>query len=162
MSNDPNGSKLNDPFLFSELFIYAVQVITFALVAWVVSAFFTNETYLARHVGEKINDLSVRELISTLAVILILLGVLWVLSEKTGIEFFEKIMPAVYEEFPRTVYLFGSSVGGPLLASGFYLMISPAGKSTEFRLGVSSVILSLIFVVVFFLVGYALRSKPKA
>jgi hypothetical protein len=153
----PNGLR-KESSLATETTIYAVQVLTFALVAFFVSNLFQDEVALQKLMAERINDLSLKELFSTLASILIILGSLYALAEKTEIQFFNEVMPIVYKEFPRTIYLFGSSIGGSLLASAAYLITAGQGKAVDLRLGYSTMAMALMFIVVFFILGYALRS----
>lgn len=144
-----------------ELTIYAVQVLTFALVAFMISNFLSDEAALQKILAARINDLSPGELGLTLLSIIIVIGVLSYLKELTGISFFDEILPAVYEEFPRTIYLFGSSIGGTLLTLSLYLIFSRKSQSGDINLGYGTFMMALLFVIVFFFAGYLFKIKAK-
>ncbi len=47
--------------------------------------------------------------------------------------FLSRVMPAVVEELPRTIYLFGANLVAATLTVGFYLIANPNQEDTPSR-----------------------------
>jgi len=156
----PTNSVQNKVFL-TELAIYVAQLLIFALIALLVSGFLTDEATLHRILEERINDLSLRELAATLISVFAMIGILSFIKDRTGAKFLDEIMSSVYEELPRTIYLFGSSVGGTLITLSFYLISSSKSQPGDIRLGYGTIMLALLFSIAFFFTGYICKIKAK-
>ncbi len=107
--------------------------------------------------GERINELSLRELGFSILAIVVAAGLVVMLWYMTGIDWLGILMIKIVEEVPRTLYFFGSSVGGVLIAASFDSLAN--GK---IPFGTNGLLISFIFLVAFFLIGFFIRQATIA
>ncbi|MET3998042.1 hypothetical protein [Marinobacterium sp. MBR-109] len=138
-------------FVFSELVIFMSQVLVFFMVAVFTSNFLNSEDKLVAFANQKINDGSLTEVGLTFLAILVVIGLFSALGRIFDNKYVEFYVNEVLCEMPNTIYVFGSSATGTMLAISLFIYMNPAeGTSAK---GFAA--LSLLFAFMMFLYGVA-------
>ncbi|TXC79086.1 hypothetical protein [Paraburkholderia azotifigens] len=135
-----------------EIITYGFQVFVFALTAVFICGFFQNNQALLAHMSDRINDLSMKELGFSLLAIIVAAGSIVLLWYLTGWEWLATIMGKIVGEVPRTLYFFGSSVGGLLIAASVGSI-----SDGRIRFGSGGLLYASMFLGGFFVIGYLFR-----
>ncbi|RXS44608.1 hypothetical protein EST55_03770 [Idiomarina sp. 29L] len=138
-------------FVFSELVIFMSQVLVFFMVAVFTSNFLNSEEKLVEFANQKINDGSLTEVGLTFLAILVVIGLFSALGRIFDNKYVEFYVNEVLCEMPKTIYVFGSSATGTMLAISLFIYRNPAeGASAQ---GFAA--LSFLFAFMMFLYGVA-------
>lgn len=138
-------------FIINESLIYLSQIMVFFWVAFLVSSSLNNEDALVRFLDAKINNNSISEMGYIILATLITLGILTLISKAaptTG--WLEEVAEDVLSSISRTIYFFGSSVTGSILAVALFSQLNPPDDNSTPEFWLS---LSLIFGIGAFLYG---------
>lgn len=128
------------------------------MVAVFTSNFLKSESALVAYAEQKINEGSMGELSLTFLAILVVVGLFAAVGRIFTADIVESYISNVLSEVPRTIYFFGSSVTGVMLA--IFLFISNNGGQSEAQLG-HVALLAVIFAVMPFLYGSLLSFAFK-
>ena len=129
-------------FILSEVLVYISQVMVFFWVTFLVSGSLTNEDKLVAYLSTKINDNSLSEVAHIVLGTVITFGIiLMIIKASPSSRWLEELADDVLASISRTVYFFGSSVTGSILAVALYSKLNPAKENPnpEFWLGLSAV-----------------------
>ena len=144
--------------LLLEASTYASQTVVFCLVAILLSNLLQDEKTLAELITCRIGTGFWREIICTILASLAWLGALLVTSTCLPSKVWTRIIREVLNELPRTIYFFGSSVSGLLLAAAAAEWFHPAYRHLAYQF--SGVALLWAFAV--FLYGFMLKFMLQA
>lgn len=113
-------------FWITEFFVFLSQVTVIYLVAFLISDMFGNEERLTEFVTSKLNTNTITELGLTLFAATFVMGFIAIVTKiiPSG-DWSEKIANEVLLEFPRTIYLFGSSVTAATAAIATFMSQHP-------------------------------------
>lgn len=146
-------------FIFSELVIFISQVTVFFMVAVFTSNFLNCEEKLVEFSEQKINDGSLAELGLTFLAILLVIGFFSALGRIFDNKHVEYYVNEVLCEMPKTIYVFGSSAAGAMLAVSLFAHLNPTDEVNAKGFA----ILSITFAFMMFIYGcgfsYAFKRK---
>lgn len=129
-------------FLIEEILVYLSQIMVFFWVAFLVSSSLSDESKLVDFLGARLNKNSISEVGYIILATIITLGIIkFIESILPNNSFIEKLTDEVIRSISRTIYFFGSSTAGTILAAFLYLKVHPDKTSTNptFFLGISFV-----------------------
>ena len=136
-------------FVLMEFATFACQTFIFYMVAVVSSDLLSDRDRLVAYAGSRIGEIAIQELFIVVPVSFLVLGVLHTLSDKYSSRRAKFLIETVLQDIPRTIYIFGSSAVGVLLAlSTFSYRIAEPNIVTG-----SIVFLSVIAAITFFAYG---------
>lgn len=136
-------------FALMELATFTCQTFIFYMVAVVSSDLLSDEDRLVAYVSSRIGSIAVQELCIVVPVSFLVVGVLHTLSDKCSSRWAKRLIDRVLQDIPRTIYLFGSSVAGVLLALSTF-----SYKSADPNIVTGSIVfVSAIAAITFFLYG---------
>lgn len=157
--------KLKISQLFAtELMVFLSQILVFFTVAFLMSNMFASEQKLNEFINGKLNATTVSEFIWTLVAVICCHGLIDFLGRLAPGKFFSRISAEVLDDFPRTIYLFGSSTTAIFLSIAMYSAIHPSttksigGIFMTIPVGTFSY-LSIFFGLTFFLYGFFLKTR---
>lgn len=139
--------------LLLEISAYISQVAVFFLVAILMSNLLQDEKTLAELINSRVGPGFWREIICTIFASLAWLGTLSVTSACLPSKAWTQIIRDTLNELPRTIYFFGSSVSGLMLAAAVAEWFHPALRHLAYRF--SGVAFS--WAVVLFAYGFMLK-----
>lgn len=128
-------------FILSEALIYLSQVMVFFWVAFLVSGSLTNEDKLVKYLELKIHDNSISEVGHIILGTIITFGIiLMIIKALPTSRWLDELADDVLASISRTIYFFGSSVTGTVLAVALYSNLNPVkdNPAPEFWLGLSA------------------------
>lgn len=136
-------------FFLIELATFICQMFIFFMVAVVISVFLSDKDRLVAYASSRLGDIAIQELVTVIFVSFAIVGVLYPLSNRHLSRWAERLIERVLQDIPRTIYLFGSSVAGVLLAICIFSLRSgdPSIVAT------SSAFLSIVSAIAFFAWG---------
>ncbi|KLT73678.1 hypothetical protein PL75_01665 [Neisseria arctica] len=140
-------------FFIEELVAFGMQTLILFVVIVLISNFFQNSTELIKFSESKF--VSIREFFLTLLGTIFAIGILTTIQRLVDdrSNFLSKIIDNTLLEFPRIIYLFGSTLVAVTASIGIYLLIEPDGvNNPTFFIGHS-----LLFAVSFFVYGIAIK-----
>lgn len=132
---DPNTTliiekKTTSEFIFTELAIYLSQIFMFFVVAALTSNMLRDEASLTNYMNARINDHSLEEVGYIIVATLLTIGIFSALSRIIKFSgWLEGLSDEVLNEIPRTIYFFGSSVTGAMVAAAIFLHNHPSVKA---------------------------------
>lgn len=148
-------------FVLNEFLIYLSQVMVFFWVTFLVTGSLSDEDKLVKYLSSNINDNSLSEVGHIILATIITFGIiLMIIKVSSPSRWLDELADDVLASISRTVYFFGSSVTGAILAAALYSNLNPTKENPapEFWLG-----LSLIFGLGSFIYGcgtsYAFKYK---
>ena len=148
------NKKTELQFFISELLIYLSQIIMFFWVAFLVSNSLNDEKKLAEYINSIINEDSQSEIGYIFLATIITLGILTFFTKITSSsKWLEDLSNEVLHSFSRTIYFFGSSVTGSIIAVSIFTKINNTTESLNPEVWL---ILSLVFGLGSFLYGFIL------
>jgi drug/metabolite transporter (DMT)-like permease len=113
-------------FIIAELCVYISQIIIFFFVAVLTSNLLRDEKQFEIYINSKINENTSFELTATVLAIAVTLGIIaGIAKAATKTSLIERVANEVLAEVPRTVYVFGSSISGTLLAWALFSQLHP-------------------------------------
>lgn len=151
--SSPNNQS-SQPCFRTELFVFLSQVFVFFLVAVFTSDFLKNEQHLAEHIKIKVNNNTFEELGLTLLAITVALGTIFIIKQIIQLEIVDRVASEILIELPRTIYIFGSSITGLMLAVAWFYLIN---QSTQPNMARTFILISVVFSIIAFLYGYGLK-----
>ncbi len=118
----PDSSSFNKIFII-ELFVYLSQVFIFFCVTVMLSNMLSSKNILTSYVTSKINSYSVKEVFYIVIATIFTIGILYVLKIIFGknFNFMDELIDEVLNSIPRTIYFFGSTVTGIMLAIALFV-----------------------------------------
>ncbi len=116
-----------------------------------VTNFLSSEEKLVQFSSQKINDGTLSELGLTFVAILIVIGIFSAIGRVFENKYVEYYVNEILCEMPKTIYFFGSSITGVMLAISLFLSINPI--EIESAQGFTS--MSIFFATMSFLYGCA-------
>lgn len=116
-------------FVLSELVIFLSQVLVFFMVTIFATDFLNSEDTLLRISTQKMSGTTINELGLTIIAILLVIGIFAAFGKIFEHKYVEHFVNEVLYEIPRTIYIFGSSVTGVMLAIAWFNHSNP-GAST--------------------------------
>lgn len=125
-SGRKQANKLGKDFFITEFFVFLSQVFVFFSVAVFASKFLTNEDDLVEFANSKVNVHTLPELGYTLLAITVTFGILSIITygaPRRGLV--ARITFEVLNEYPRVIYLFGSSVTATMFAVAIFISMNP-------------------------------------
>ena len=144
--------------LLLEVAAYVSQVAVFFLVAILMSNLLQDEKTLAEIINCRVGPGFWREIVCTFFASLAWLGALSVTSACLPSKAWTQIIRETLNELPRTIYFFGSSVSGLMLAAAVAEWFHPALRHLAYRF--SGVALS--WALVLFAYGFVLKLMLQA
>ena len=144
--------------LLLEVAAYGSQVAVFFLVAILMSNLLQDEKTLAELINSRVGPSFWREIICTIFASLTWLGTLSVTSACLPSEAWTQVIRDTLNELPRTIYFFGSSVSGLMLAAAMTEWFHPAFRHLAYRF--SGIAVS--WAVVLFVYGFLLKLMLQA
>jgi hypothetical protein len=143
--------KTGFQFVVSEILIYISQVMVFFWVTFLVSGSLNNEDGLANFLNSKINENSLSEVGYIILATVITLGIVSVITRVAPPNgWLDELAYEVLLSMSKTIYFFGSSVTGSLLAVALFSYLHPDTKNPAPEFWLSS---SLIYGLGAFLYG---------
>ena len=140
-------------FIFREFVIFISQITVFFMVAVFTSNFLNSEEKLVAFTEKKINDGSAAELVLTFFAILIVIGFFTTIGKIfDDNKYIDYYVNEVLLEMPKTIYVFGTSVTGAMLAVSLFVYLNPESASS----GGNYISISLSFALIMFIYGCAL------
>ena len=146
-------------FVFSELVVFCSQVLIFFVVAIFTSDFLKSEERLVKYTEAKINDGSMAELGLTFIAILFVIGIFSAIGKIFDNKITDDFVHEILCEIPKTIYFFGSSVTGVMLAVSLFLSENPDSKSTPMSVLALSVSVALAAFIYGCGTSYAFKRK---
>lgn len=148
-------------FIFSELLIYLSQLIVFFWVTFLVSGSLRDEERLIEYLNTKIGDNSMSEVGYIILATIITFGtILMIVKAAPHSRWLDELADEVLSSISRTIYFFGSSVTGSILAVALYSALNDSNDSPRPEMWLS---MSLVFGLGAFLYGcgasYAFKYK---
>ncbi|WP_264876020.1 hypothetical protein [Vibrio agarivorans] len=144
-------------FFAKELVVFVSQILVFFVVAVLTSSFLSNEQALTEFASTKINDGSLKELLLTFVAIFFVVGCFTTIQRLTDSEVINDFIDEVLFEIPKTIYFFGSSLSGVMLAISMFLLFDESNEgSTEKYFAVT-----IVFAIMAFIYGSTLSYKLK-
>ncbi|MEL7068617.1 MAG: hypothetical protein AAGN15_08210 [Cyanobacteria bacterium J06581_3] len=132
-----------------ELATFTCQTFIFYMVAVLSSDLLSDKDRLVAYVSSRIGNIAVQELLIVVPVSFLVVGMLHTLSDKYSSRWAKRLIETVLQDIPRTIYLFGSSVAGVLLALSTF-----SHRSADPSIVTGSIVfLSVIAAITFFLYG---------
>lgn len=114
------GNRYIEPplpeFVLMEFATFVCQTSIFYMVAVLSSDLLSDEDRLVAYVSSRIGSTAVLELCIVVPVSFFIVGVLHTVSDRCSSRWIKRLIDKVLQDIPRTIYLFGSSVAGVLLA----------------------------------------------
>jgi hypothetical protein len=129
-------------FVLSEALVYLSQIMVFFWVTFLVSGSLTNEEKLVRFLDSKIHDNSLSEVGHVILGTIITFGIiLMIIKALPTSRWLEELSDDILASISRTIYFFGSSVTGSILAVALYSNLNPTkdNPAPEFWLGLSAI-----------------------
>lgn len=117
-------------FVFNEFIIFASQVFIFFIVTVFTSDFLRSEDRLVRYAELKINNGSMTELGLTFTAVFVVIGFLSAIGKIFSNKIVDSYIHEILCEIPKTIYFFGSSVTGVMLAISLFIYRNPQPQST--------------------------------
>ena len=151
--------KDNLEFLFSELWAYFSQFLIFFFIVVLSTQFLTDEKKFEEFVTKKLPSDLWLEFGWTFVAIAVVGSITWLISKGILKQSDEKVRE-IFVEFPRTIYLFGSSASAIFFSIALYLQKHPAtptGKETPISLLGAGLVILISFFVFGCLVSYAVK-----
>jgi len=142
-------------FFVIEFLIFCSQILTIYLVGFFISGLFKNEKALLDFALSKLQANSIGEFGLTVLAILVLIGLIATVTEFFPTHMSHKILRKVIEEFPRTIYLFGSSLTATLLSVATFSVVNSNSNTSR---GPKYFLMSGIFGFMFFVMGCGLKA----
>ena len=146
-------------FVLSEAIIFLSQVFIFFMVAVFTSNFLNNEDKLVKFSEQKLNGDTFPEIGLIFLAILIVIGILSAIGRVFDNKTVEKYIHEILCEIPKTVYFFGSSITGVLIAVTLFLHIHPDNKVSFPQLAVVTVAFAITSFVYGCILSYAFKRK---
>lgn len=153
--------KTSFQFIISEILIYLTQIMLFFWVTFLVSGSLNDEIRLVKYVESKINENSLSEVGYIILATLLVLGIIFFIAKAapaTG--WLDELADDVFLSISRTIYFFGSSVTGAILAIALFSYLNPDKNNATPAIWLG---LSLVFGLGAFLYGcvasYVIRYK---
>ncbi|EKP0295037.1 hypothetical protein JFR03_001780 [Aeromonas veronii] len=134
--------KTKFQFVLSEALVYLSQIMVFFWVAFLVSGSLTNEEQLVRFLDSKVHDNSLSEVGHIILGTIITFGItLMIIKASPTSRWLEELSDDILSSISRTIYFFGSSVSGSILAIAIYSNFHPTKENPtpEFWLGLSAI-----------------------
>ena len=159
------GNRYTEPtlleFALMELATFVCQTSIFYMVAVLISDFLSDEDRLVAYAGSRIGNIAVQELCIVIPVSFLIVGILYTVSDRCSSRWTERLIDRVLQGIPITIYLFGSSVVGVLLALSTF-----SSKSADPNIVTGSIVfVSTIAATIFFAYGcsasYFLSRKSR-
>ena len=144
--------------LLLEVAAYVSQVAVFFLVAILMSNLLQDEKILAELLTSRVGSNFWREIVCTVLASLAWLGTLLVASNCLPSKAWSQIIRDTLNELPRTIYFFGSSVSGLLLAGAMAEWFHPALRYLAYRFSGAAFLWALAL----FLYGFMLKFMLQA
>ena len=138
-------------FVFNEFIVFLSQVTVFFMVTIFVTNFLSSEKKLVQFSSQKIHDGTLNELGLTFLAILIVIGLFSAIGRVFDNKYVEYYVNEILCEMPKTIYFFGSSITGVMLAISLFLSFNPI--QIEAAEGFTS--MSLLFAFMSFAYGCA-------
>lgn len=146
-------------FIFNEFIIFTSQIFIFFIVAVFTSDFLRSEDRLVKYAELKINSGSMIELGLTFTAVFVVIGCLSAIGKVFSNKIVDSYIHEILCEIPKTIYFFGSSVTGVMLAISLFIYRNPQPQSTPDHFA----FLASIFALAAFLYGcgisYAFKRK---
>lgn len=118
-------------FIAAETIGFAAQVMVFFLVAAFVSRMFQEEQSLANYLNSKVHEHTIVEFCATVVALVAVVGILFVFvrgGDRRPSSFVQRVGDEVILDLPRVLYALGSSITGPVLAVGCFLIRNPQNQ----------------------------------
>lgn len=144
--------------LLLEASTYVSQVVVFCLVAILMSNLLQDEKVLTELITCRIGQTFWREIACTFLASLTWLGALLVTSACLPSKTWTRFIREVLNELPRTIYFFGSSVSGLLLAAAIAEWFHPALRHFAYEFSKAAVLWAFVA----FLYGFMLKLMLQA
>ncbi len=153
--NDINEAMTIGEFFISELVAFVTQILIFFCVGVLLSKVLSNETDVIKFAENKLG--SWQEFTLTLIATIFALGLLTTIQRLWNSEngFWNKTIDNTLLEFPRTLYLFGSSLTAAAIVVGLYLWLNP-NADTENN-PILFIRYSIVFAMTFFIYGCGVK-----
>jgi len=159
---DQNNKKSTHSFgkiqkdLIKELTIYFSQVFVFFCVSIMISNMLTNEENLTKYISSKVNNYSLIEILYIIVATIFVVGFLYILGKILNkFDFAEEIIDDILRSIHRTIYFFGSSVAGIMLAIATSIAFHSKVKKL---VPIGWIIYAVLFGISIFIYGYAIKT----
>lgn len=132
--------KTGFQFIVSEILIYLSQIMVFFWVTFLVSGSLNDEERLVSFLSTKVNESSLSEVGYIILATVITLGIISAITRAappTG--WLDELADEVLSSMSKTIYFFGSSITGAILAVALFSYLNPDTKNPapEFWLSLS-------------------------
>ncbi|HEH9413341.1 hypothetical protein [Aeromonas salmonicida] len=149
-------------FLTKEFVVFTSQILVFFFVAVLTSSFLSDEKALAELAATKINNGSLKELLLTFSAILFVIGCFTTVQKLTDSELVNELIDEILFELPKTIYFFGSSISGVMLALATFIAFSTTEDNNSTK---GYFIITIMFAIMAFCYGatvsYLLKRKTQ-
>ncbi|MDO4696831.1 MAG: hypothetical protein Q4A49_04800 [Neisseria sp.] len=147
------SNKNFSSFIIEELLAFLIQFIILFCVIVLLSNCLSNEDVLVKFAESKLD--STHELFLTFLATIFALGLLTTIQKLLGDKytFWNKIIDNTLLEFPRTIYLFGSSLTSVTASVGLYIKLHPNNKDNP----TFFFTYAIFFAIVFFIYGCGMK-----
>jgi|SRR5690554_463944 len=138
-------------FFVGEVLIYLAQIKVFFWVAFLISGSLNDEDRLVEFLSARFNDNSLSELGYIILGTIITFGTI-LAAQKAAPEniWFDEVADEILMSISRTIYFFGSSVTGSILAVSLFIYLNPDNEAPKPEFWLS---LSVVFGIGAFLYG---------
>ena len=140
--------------LIKELSVYVSQIMIFFCVTFLISNQLTDQKSLEAYISTKANDFFIKEFLFTFLSTIFIVGLLTVLNRTISNSIISDVIDEVVDSIPRTIYIFGSSYTGIILAITLFVTYRPELKTMT---PVAWLSLDILLGVIFFTYGYILK-----
>lgn len=138
-------------FFVGEILIYLAQIMVFFWVTFLISGSLSDEDKLVDFLSTKINDNSISEIGYIILGTIITFGIILAIQRAApATVWFDEVADEILTSISRTIYFFGSSVTGSILAVSLFSYLNPDNGNPKPEFWLS---LSVVFGVGAFLYG---------